>query len=87
VGTCGHLLEGVDYVPMPDAFRSFRQALVADAVLRLTSFMSELPPKQGTDMSSTSLHVLGFKTRGERTPIRTHLGLNSIFSDCTNPGP
>ena len=59
-GTCGHLLEGVVDVPMPDAFRSFRQALVADAVLRLTSFMRELPPKQGTDMSSTSHHVLRF---------------------------
>jgi hypothetical protein len=87
VGTCGHLLEGVVNVPMPNAFRSFRQALVADAVLRRTSFMSGLPPKQGTDLGPTSHHVLGFKTSDEHTPLRTHLGPNSIFSNCTNPGP
>jgi hypothetical protein len=45
---------------IPDAFRSFRQALVADAVLRRTSFMSMPPPKQGTDMGITPHHVLGF---------------------------
>jgi hypothetical protein len=87
LGTWGRLLVGMVYVPMPDAFRSFRQALVADAVLRRTSFMPISPPKQGTDLEITSLHVLSSNTRDERTPLRTHLGPNSIFSNCTNPGP
>jgi hypothetical protein len=61
LGTWDHLLEGMVYVPMPAAFRSFRQALVADAVLRRTSFMPISPPKQGTDLEITSLHVLRLK--------------------------
>ena len=62
---------------MPEAFRSFRQALVADAVLRRTRFMSGLLPKQRIRLRPTSRHVLGSNTRDERTPLRTHLGLKA----------
>ena len=63
--------------PMP--WRSFRKALVADAVLRHKQFMSIPPLKQETDMGITPHHVLGLKdlvvsTRhNEHTQAQKHL--------------
>jgi len=73
---------------MPDAFRSFRQAPVADAVFATCTVYVDAPSQAGDSYEHHITPRSGIeRSRDEHTPQRTNLGPNSIFSDCTYPGP